>query len=220
MMGRTHAISGALVFGSSTFVFTYSPAEAIFAGMLATAAALVPDLDHKGATATKSLGPVSWLVHKLIKLGFGDHRSGTHSIVFAGMIGIGCWQLLSHPNLYTKIGLILLLSIMTAPLVRLFKIRGWLDDLLPPVAYSLVIFRTNLDLSIAPLALMIGCLAHIMGDCLTDRGCPIFWPLTTERYGVGVFTTNGTGEKIATVLFIIGVFAEIVIHGLQWSGVI
>jgi hypothetical protein len=35
----------------------------------------------------------------------------------------------------------------------------------------------DLDMSFVGFAVGLGCFAHVVGDCLTPRGCPVFWPL-------------------------------------------
>lgn len=224
MMGRTHAISGTLAFGGATLAYRFNAGE-IFAGLvITTAAALLPDLDHHKATITKTYGPVTKIAHWFVGLAFGPHRHGTHSIFFCVIVGIGAQMLIMWPNIGTKIGLLVLMSITTGSLVRLFRIKGWWDDLLPPVIYALIIFVVPifwpLDLSMIPFALAFGSFVHIAGDCLTDKGCPIFWPISSKKFGIGIFTTGKRGESIITILFLLGIVAVIVIHVLKAYGVI
>jgi len=43
-------------------------------------------------------------------------------------------------------------------------------------------------------------LGHIGADCLTDRGCALLWPLTRERFGLGLMTTGEFGERVFALL--------------------
>lgn len=205
MMGTTHAMTGTLAFGGASLVYAFGlspiPVEPtasdwIIFGVLTTAAALFPDIDHHKATVTKSFGGLTRIVRwTLIKPLFGKHREGTHSIFFAALVGFGAWLLITVGNLGCKIGLLVLLSIVTSSLVRLFHIRGWMDDVAPIPVWGFVIFFTDADLKIVPWALALGCLTHVIGDCLTDRGCPILWPISKEKITLNLFTTGGKPVK-------------------------
>lgn len=212
MMGRTHAVSGTLVFGGVTLVHVFPIPELIAGVVITTAAALLPDIDHHKSTITKTYGPITKIVHWLVGMVFGPHRHGTHSILFVALVGFGTQLAVEHrEHLAAKISLVIVLSIVTGGLIRLFKIKGWLDDILPIPIFVGVIFFTDLDLSIVPPALMLGTAAHIMGDCLTDHGCPLFWPLK-GKFGINLFTTNGKGEAFAMIVFIAGIIAVIATH--------
>ncbi len=214
MMGNTHAMTGALAFGGAGLAFTFdlidlpdlSPIGWIMFGVLTTAAALFPDIDHHKATVTKSFGGLTKVVRwVLIRPFFGKHREGTHSIFFAGLVGFGAWLLIKYIDLLgCKIGLLVLLSIVTSSLIRLFKIKGWLDDVMPIPVWAAVIFLTDVDLTIIPWALALGCLTHIAGDCLTDRGCPILWPLSKQKITLGLYSTGGAGENVVRIVTLIG----------------
>lgn len=223
-MGRTHAISGTLAFGGATLAYRFSMPELLAGFVISSAAAMLPDLDHHKATITKTYGPVSKAAHWIIGLIFGPHRWGTHSIFFCALVGVIAQLLVDHPNIGSKIGLLALLSITTGSLVRLFRIKGWWDDLVPPVIYAIVIFLLPLwfkiDLSMIPFALAFGSLIHILGDCLTDKGCPLLWPLSKKKFGLGIFTTGKRGETLVMLIFIAGIIAVIIIHVLRAYGVI
>lgn len=215
MMGRTHALSGTLVFGGVTLAHSFPVPELVAGLVITTAAALLPDIDHHKSTITKTYGPLTKIVHLLVGLIFGPHRHGTHSILFVALVGFGTQLAINHrEHTAAKVALVIVLSIVTGGLIRLFKIKGWLDDILPIPIFVGIIFFTDLDLSIVPPALMLGTAAHIVGDCLTDRGCPLFWPLK-GKFGVNLFTTNGKGEAIVMILFILGIFAVIATHVIR-----
>lgn len=222
MMGRTHAVSGTLAFGGATLAFAFSVPELIIGVILATGASMMPDLDHPNATMTKSLGPLSWIAcHFVILPIFGGHRKGTHSIFFAVVIGIGAQVALMYRHeIAGGVALSILMSLAVGSLVRLFKIRGWADDISGIVVSPAVVFLTDIDLRMVPPALMLGCLAHVAGDCLTDRGCPVLWPLSSKKWTVGLFTTNKIGEKIAFFVIVAGIIAIIGFHAGTLTGVL
>jgi len=53
----------------------------------------------------------------------------------------------------------------------------------------------NVDVTPVPVALVLGCLTHVLGDCLTNSGCPILWPFSDERLKFGLFKTGKRFEK-------------------------
>ncbi len=109
MMGKSHALSGAVgwLAGCATFTqLVHAPSPtAVWAGAAVSAGfALLPDLDHPGSTVSRALGPAtraaSWVTsrassvirgkscrHCAGKAG-GGHRGLTHTA--AGAAGVGC----------------------------------------------------------------------------------------------------------------------------------
>lgn len=216
MMGRTHALSGTLAFGGAALAVHFGPLALAMGLVTATGAAMLPDLDHPNATMTKSMGPLSWFVcHFVILPIFSGHRKGTHSIAFVAIVGIGAQMAVMYRgHLAADIALWLLMSLSWSSGVRLLKIRGWIDDVAPMVLVAGIVWglpaaQVPMDLSIVPFALMVGTAAHIAGDCLTDRGCPLLWPVSNAKWGLGLFTTGKSGELVVTVLIIIGLVAEV-----------
>jgi len=246
MMGTTHAMTGTLAFGGASLVFAFdlvklpimpSVSDWLIFAWLTTAAALFPDIDHHKATVTRSFGGLTRIVRwVLIKPFFGKHREGTHSIFFAALVGFGAWLLIENLHLLgCKIGLLILLSIVSSSLIRLFKIQGWKDDVAPIPVWAFLIFFTDIDLKIVPWALALGCLTHVIGDCLTDRGCPILWPVSKQKITLGLFTTGGktiktpkgqptktraTGEKITKIVCVAGYLFVVAAHLGNWTGLI
>jgi len=217
MMGQTHALSGTLVFGGVTLVHVFPLPDLVAGLVITTAAALLPDIDHHKSTITKTYGPITKIVHWLVGAVLGPHRHGTHSILFICLVGFGSQLAIEfRDHMASKISLVILLSIATGGLVRLFKIKGWLDDLLPIPIFVGLIFFTDLDLSIVPPALVLGTAAHIIGDCMTDRGCPLLWPVSRKKWGVNLFTTGKRGEIVVIILIIAGDVAILARHAYMW----
>ena len=191
-------------------------------GVLTTAAALFPDIDHHKATVTRSFGGLTRLVRWiLIKPFFGKHREGTHSIFFAGLVGFGAWLLIKYIDLPgCKIALLILLSIVTSSLIRLFHIQGWKDDVAPVPVWAFLIFFTDIDLTIIPWALALGCLTHVIGDCMTDRGCPILWPISKQKITLGLYSTGKAGEGVVRVIALVGCLFVIMAQLAHLTGLV
>jgi membrane-bound metal-dependent hydrolase YbcI (DUF457 family) len=104
-----------------------------------------------------------------------------------------------------------------APRIPLHPL-SWIDELLPiPVVIALV-FLTNVNMDAVPPALMMGCLVHVLGDCLTNSGCPIFWPVSRWRLKFGLFSTGKKVERwVVFPVMILGTFVMAcvrVFHGM------
>ncbi len=214
MMGRTHALSGTLAFGGAALALhgtvEVEPWQVLAGAITATGAAMVPDLDHPNATMTKSMGPLSWIVCHLIILPiFDGHRKGTHSLAFVAIMGFVAQVAADHRDtLAGQITAWLLLSLSWSAGVRLLRIRGWLDDVVPSLVAAALVWLTDWPLAFMAPTIALGCLAHIAGDCLTDHGCPVLWPVSKSKLTLGLFSTNGPGELVATVVILVGIVAE------------
>ncbi|ANY05338.1 metal-dependent hydrolase [Pseudonocardia sp. HH130630-07] len=95
-MGRTHALSGA-VLGLAVCVVVPPPPVLVpvVVGVCALAA-FAPDLDHPSSTASRALGPVTWVLCRVIRwlsrsLTGVSHRGLSHSPVFAAAVGLLAW---------------------------------------------------------------------------------------------------------------------------------
>lgn len=109
MLGRTHATHGACAGLALGAVSGVPPMWQLVLGAAAGVGSLLPDLDTKASTASRSLGPitglVSWAVRGASRLAYtatkgpadephrGEHRHLTHSLVVAVAVGLGVWAL-------------------------------------------------------------------------------------------------------------------------------
>lgn len=93
MMGRTHALTGAMAFGLA------APVLGAFAGLTAgelllgtavcAGAAVLPDIDHPGSGISRTFGPLTRGFARLVAWTSGGHRHGTHSLTGAGVFTLG-----------------------------------------------------------------------------------------------------------------------------------
>jgi membrane-bound metal-dependent hydrolase YbcI (DUF457 family) len=211
MMGRTHALTGVAAGIAVTYGITLSVPAAIAGTFICAGSALVPDIDHKDSTITKTFGPITKIVSFVVRKISGGHRIGTHS--FLGIAAIGAMAQYGVQNRYTLPGAILLCFLMCLAIggaVRLLRIPGWFDDLAPiPVVIGIVRF-THISLDMVPLAIMLGCLIHVAGDVATKGGCPLWWPFSFKRIKLDLFKTDGFTERwIITPVVIVCIFAGI-----------
>jgi membrane-bound metal-dependent hydrolase YbcI (DUF457 family) len=162
----------------------------------ATAAAgfaLVPDLDHPGASASRFLGPVTGLVSRLLRLCSralyaltkgprdedctGTHRHLSHTVLFAMALGWLAAGVSTVGGGWTVGGIIafgLLLGadvlgdwllVVAGAAAAATALRGALDDAL------------TASTGWVGVAVTLGCVVHCLGDALTRSGCPFLWPI-------------------------------------------
>src|SRR6516162_5456275 len=97
MLGRDHALSGALAFAAAATPLHVTGVH-LAAGMALTAGAgVLPDIDEPGSTIARTFGfltgAFAWIVHKIS----GGHRKGTHglpgvALLTAASLAAGSWQ--------------------------------------------------------------------------------------------------------------------------------
>lgn len=196
MMGPTHLVTGVLAWEIVELTVHLTPMQAATGAILVPCAALLPDIDHRKATVSRSLGPVTVAASRVMAALGGGHRKGTHSAFGVLALGAVLWLCVQHRhNLAAELVLCAVLIPTLAAGIRLARIPGWIDDLAPIPIVITTVFLSGINLQAIPIAMMTGCAAHIAGDCLTNSGCPILWPLTTDRFALRLFRTGKRTEK-------------------------
>ncbi len=203
MLGHSHALSGAVTgLGAGLFLHLPVPQTGALAGLTA-GMALLPDLDKCGSSPARSLGflseAVAWIVGRLT----GGHRHATHSFLgiaaFTALAWASCHFLGSWGG---KAGLALLMTLsVSAGLEALRLVRGHAADLLGIGVASWEVWY-GYGLRLVPLAVFLGCGAHILGDLLTDSGCMLTFPVSRQRYHLlpePLAFTTGTSPELLIV---------------------
>ena len=204
MLGRDHALSGAVVFAALAPSLHVTAAHLAAGVVLAAGAGVLPDIDHPDSTIARSFGFLTewfaWVVDRIS----GGHRHGTHSLVgiavfTVGAYGAGVFQL-SEPRAVTAGHLVfswhivpaaLVLALLYSSALRALRIGGHHGDLLG-IGAALVTCFTGADLTqltagswhvpLLAAATALGCAAHIAGDELTHGGCPLLWPVSMHEF--------------------------------------
>lgn len=184
-------MSGVLAgIGIAASVPSAPPAWRLLVVAVTGGAALLPDLDHPSATAARSLGIVTGLVavavdaaslaiYRATRMG-GDpaerqsgHRLVTHTVPGCLLASLVAASLcLVHP-IAGAVLCCLLAGLLSLGLRLLGCGLGTLGGLLA---------WWSLDHEggwwwLVPLAVLVGCLVHVLGDTITDSGTPLLWPL-------------------------------------------
>jgi len=207
MLGHSHSTSGALTWAAAA---AWVPAAAwpahvgtkdVMLGTFVTAgAALLPDLDHPEGTISHFLGPISHYFCKFVAWISGGHRHATHSFLFVALVTGGTWagaHYLGRPFTLGLVYVLLSLAIRALHLCPPGKgIQSWGVVLLLAVGGTFLMDRwIGSDPPWLPIAVGLGALTHLAGDCLTERGCPLLWPIPT-RFEIPII--KHTGEKLET----------------------
>ena len=182
-LGHTHALSGAVTGLAVGLYLTHPPAVqlVLFTGLTAGAAVL-PDIDHPNSTLAHCFGfltkNAAWLIGKIS----GGHRHLTHAILGVAGFEFLAWLAAKFRHeIGGKAGLVILLSLIIAGGLYAFGVRGHVADFAAiGAAIGLVVTGTSLPHLAAAVGL--GCATHVVGDMLTDEGCPLFYPFSERHY--------------------------------------
>jgi membrane-bound metal-dependent hydrolase YbcI (DUF457 family) len=183
MLGHSHALSGAVT-GLATGIIMHmsTPHTAALAGFTA-GMALLPDLDKCGSSPARCLGflseAIAWIIGKLS----GGHRHATHSLLgIAGFTGLA-WVSAHYVHDWGgKAGLALLMTLSVAGGLEALRLaRGHVADLIGIGVASWEVWY-GYGLKLIPLAVLVGCCTHIVGDLLTDSGCMLAFPVSKHRF--------------------------------------
>ncbi|WP_033291269.1 metal-dependent hydrolase [Amycolatopsis jejuensis] len=195
-MGRTHALTGwcaGLAVAPAAGVGTVHQAV-IFAATTA-GFALLPDLDHPGASASRLFGwltgALSWVLRRISAAVYaltkgprdekvtGTHRHLSHTLLFAVGLGAATSAGCAAGGPWAVLGVLLL-----GLLLAVGALGDWL--LLAYGGAAIWWYFTAPDDRVAQLAdisgwlgvaVAVGCFVHCLGDSLTESGCPFLFPL-------------------------------------------
>lgn len=243
MMGRDHALSGALV-GATVATFAsvagYDVSVPIAAMLIAMTAgyALWPDIDHPSATAARAFGPLSMgLAHLLDALGEAvftatasrydkrrkdGHRTITHTVAFALLSGVGAAALAMAWSYWGTFAVLFVgLSLALRGLVGKWARRsGWLVLSATAAALSFGAMLAE-PAGIAPALLgatvALGSFTHCLGDSCTLAGCPWLWPILIRGQR---WYPIGTPEFLRFRTGTEETDGEDVLRGLMWLGLV
>lgn len=216
MMGPSHALSGAAAWlaGSwalDTFAgYSQSPLTVAVGATVCAGGALLPDLDlsgkvtrnQGGATVAHTFGVFSLFVAEVIeKVSLGiytatrlskdprrnnGHRTFTHTLPFAALVGWGTTTLAAHYGKWAVVGIIFFMAGLA--LRGLFETwaerAGWV---IVTLCSAVIAWFTAANLPgdrgypMLGFAVGFGCVVHLLGDIITSAGVPILWPLPTGR---------------------------------------
>lgn len=198
-MGRVHAETGLLAaLGTATYIHADVPTLIMLCTTL-PGAAILSDIDHPDSTVSRTYGPITGVLSKVL-----HHRRQTHSIPGILVFGTAIQYASMCPNnMIAKAFLFVVLVLIWASTIRLFKIGGWLDDFAPiPFAAAVTFFAPYTSMIgivypfkiLAPIV-VIGMLVHVVGDVVTYQPIPLWWPLSKRGTSLKLFKAGSWFES-------------------------
>lgn len=211
MMGRTHALSGAVLWLATAPVLSQeewlgahavslSSSQVIAGAVVAAGAGLLPDIDHPSGRIANTLGPLTRTMCRWVSRAAGGHRHATHSLLFAVAMGYAMGLLAAHFRYGWWAALFVLVGFGLRGLGLDFEGHEFWSGLKDCVMAGVAVYLMHdLDMSFAAYPVALGCLAHLIGDCLTPRGCLLLWPVNWRMETVLVPRTDGRVERVVVV---------------------
>lgn len=203
MMGKTHAASGFTVAAGLALALDATPPEALLLLAGIPGFALLPDIDHPGSLAGRSLGRLSGLPSRLLQ-----HRRETHSLIGVAAVALtvyaAVWAL---PNWLAVGFLFFITAVAVLSGLRAFGFTRRRSVWLPAAALLGAAYVATHATYVLPVAIAVGMLVHIAGDMLTKGGCPLLWPFSKRRFSLPLFRTNSPVEVLFLWVFILAGFA-------------
>ena len=169
-------------------------------GAVCTAgAALLPDLDHPEASATRALGPVTMAVGWVVRHLSGGHRHGSHSLAGIAVFAAVGW-LCSMGDVATMAAL----WVLAALAARAFRRHDPIvERLVVAVATAAgawwLVSSHGLHPWFLPLSIGLGAAAHLLGDAMTEQGIRPLWPVSRWHMRIATIDTGKGVEKYAVV---------------------
>lgn len=194
MMGRTHALTGWCAgLALAPMIGAGSVHQSIAFAATTAGFALLPDLDHPGAGASRLLGPItgalSWLLRHASALlykvtkgprderGKGTHRHLSHTLLFAAGLGFATMAGTRAGGWYAVAGVVVFGLLLASDalgdwllLVAVGGVTWWAAT--ASAAGELRQLTGWLGIAVAA-----GCVTHCLGDALTEAGCPFLFPV-------------------------------------------
>ncbi|MFC4807256.1 metal-dependent hydrolase [Falsarthrobacter nasiphocae] len=195
MMGGHHAASGAALWVGLTSttlgagLMPLDPAGVATGSLVCAGAALLPDLDHRRATLTRALPPISSVGARVVEAAAGGHRQGTHSL--AGIAVAVIFAVLAGRTPWVPVLASLLLGSLAFTALKIVPgpKTGWLVG----IAVALAVAAAGPGGEAwFPWAIGLGVAAHVLGDALTRGGVALLWPVSGRRFAVPVLGLTGS----------------------------
>jgi membrane-bound metal-dependent hydrolase YbcI (DUF457 family) len=235
MMGHSHALSGAVVWLgiapglaalpavispelAPSLASVLTPSELIAGAVICAGAAMLPDLDHPSATIAQTFGPVTWGLSKAVNFVSGGHRHATHSLLFGLAAGAGTHFLAGRYPIARDILVVLMIGLALRAVgigVPGKTITSAVVNVVLTAGLFVAFFMFGVGYAWLGFAIGVGCLVHVFGDCLTERGCPVLWPIKGRwllPYKIGIKTGKAFEQQFLGPVLSVAVLALLVLR--------
>lgn len=209
VLGRSHATTGIFAGAAAACLLpgaAETMADAAWLVGAAGGAALLPDIDHAGATVAKSLGPVTGALSSAANALFGGHRKGTHSLLgwalfAAGAFAAGLWTVdigqmpLGLPG-QVNAGAALLSGWLFVLVGQVFGIARGAAKAIAFAAGAALAWLAGIGSIELAAVVGAGMAIHcVAGDMLTVEGVPLLWPLVSRNHRLLVLGRTGSARE-------------------------
>jgi len=216
MLGRNHAAFGALV-GLGVGAIA-GPVGAVAGALVGGGASLLPDLDEPESSVSRSLGPITEVLSRVVARVSGGHRNATHSpvgVAIASAIAGAIW--FAVPD---GIGRAVLVGLAAALFLRALMTEAHLPRRLRRIAEVIVGVGIGFFAARAGVPVEVfwagaaGYAMHIGCDAITNSGVPLLWPVRKTHFGVGLFKTGSRPEAVLGLMvwILLGVASYALLH--------
>ncbi len=235
MMGHSHALSGAVVWLgiapalaalpgaispelAPSLANVLTPSELIAGAVICAGAAMLPDLDHPSATIAQTFGPVTWALSKAVNFVSGGHRHATHSLLFGLGTGAGAHFLAGRYPVARDILVVLMIGLALRAVgigVPGKTITSAVVNVVLTAGLFVAFYMFGVGYAWLGFAIGAGCLVHVFGDCLTERGCPVLWPIKGRwllPYKIGIKTGKAFEQQFLGPVLSVAVLALLVLR--------
>ncbi len=195
MMGHQHALGGATAWlGVAAATSAGTATQVALGAVLAVGGGMLPDLDQHGSTIGRTYGPITNVLARLVGALAGGHRNGTHSVLGVALFGAAAYGAAAAGGWVLFGALWLLFGVADNGLdkgPRWWRNRGWAAHAVVMAVVTWCVLATGADVTVPLVAgATIGAASHVALDMLTPERCPLWWPLSKRRHGVGLVTTG------------------------------
>ncbi len=194
MMGRQHALAGTAAWLAAAPLLDQSPGQVALGALVAAGAGMVPDLDQRGSTIGRTYGPLTNVAARVIGAVSGGHRNGTHSLIGVAVFTAVAYLAAEHGGPLRWVLLWVLLGVACRAYGVGVPGHRALTSLIHAVTMGVLtaaVLAAGVDLTMILVAgMFLGTLSHVVADMLTPQRCPLLWPVSKARYGVGLVTTG------------------------------
>lgn len=181
-MGRSHLLLGAAGYlalescAPGLGLHQATPAQLAAGALVASGAAMMPDLDHPEATVARTLGPITYALSRVVHVLAGGHRKATHTIwAWLVMTALTSWALQLSSSPWIVLGVSVFASAFF--LRTLTEADGVICLLLAAVLGGAATLAAGPDHSWLLMAVSSGYALHLVGDVITVEGIPPLYPL-------------------------------------------
>src|SRR6185312_7017343 len=190
MLGHDHALTGAIAFTAAAPLLHVGAAGLAAGAVFTAGAALLPDIDEPGSTIAREGGFATRTLAWIARRAAGGHRKGTHSAIGVAVFAAASWGTVAaagHLHGRWHVAALVVLGVfaqwLLAAALHALRLGGHHGDALAAAGAAAAVYW-HWGLTLIPLCIAIGAVAHIAGDSATEHGCPLLYPVSGHDFHV------------------------------------